>query len=175
MRTLIPSFRAADPLILVGLDDHPPTVFGHLRQHEPLILSGLVVAAHAQVDRSASAIGAHSSARSSLWNYSAMIPPIPKLSNYPHGNGAMCRWTVVIRGGLSFAPSGAALPTCRLVHAMEAVDARPLRPCNSPPDGVEQPGVRKKSLYTGDISDMNLAPEIRSGSRSSTSSMNGRR
>ena len=39
---------------------------------------------------------------------------------------------------------------------MEAVDARPMRPCNSPPDGVEQPGVRKKSLYTGDISDTNL-------------------
>jgi hypothetical protein len=26
-------------------------------------------------------------------------------------------------------------------------------------DGVEQPGVRKKSLYTGDTSDTNLSPE----------------
>ena len=63
---LIPAFRATDPLILVGLDDQPATVLGHLRQHEPLILSGLVVTAHAQVDRCANAIGAHSSAQPSL-------------------------------------------------------------------------------------------------------------
>ena len=42
-----------------------------------------------------------------------------------------------------------------------------------PTDGVGQPGVRKKSLYTGDTSDTNLSPEIRSGSQSSTSSTNG--
>jgi hypothetical protein len=54
---LIPALCATDPLILVGLDDQPATVFGHLRQHEPLILSGLVVAANAQIDRSAIRMG----------------------------------------------------------------------------------------------------------------------
>ena len=36
---------------------------------------------------------------------------------------------------------------------------------SKPTDGVGQPGVRKKSLYTGDTSDTNLSPEIRSGSQ----------
>jgi hypothetical protein len=84
---LIPTFGSADSLILVGLDDQPATVFGHLLQHEPLILSALVVTAHAQVDRRANAIGLHYSAQPSLWNYNAMIAPIPKLSNYPHRMG----------------------------------------------------------------------------------------
>ena len=35
--------------------------------------------------------------------------------------------------------------------------AHPLRPYNSSTDGVEQPGVRKKSLYPGDTSDTNLS------------------
>jgi hypothetical protein len=56
------------------------------------------------------------------------------------------------------------------------VDARPMRPCNSRSDGAEiQRSVRKKSLYPGDTSDINRPPEIRSGSRLSTSSMNGRK
>ena len=56
---LIPTFGSADSVILVGLDNRPATVLGYLLKDEPLILSGLVVAAHAKVDRSASAIGAH--------------------------------------------------------------------------------------------------------------------
>jgi hypothetical protein len=85
--TLIPTFGSAEPLILVSLDNQPATVFGHLRQHEPLIRSGLVVAAHAHVNRRANPIGTHCSAQPSLWNLSAMMPSIPKLSNYAHGNG----------------------------------------------------------------------------------------
>ena len=33
--TLIPTFRTTDPLILVGLDDHPATVLGHLLSTSP--------------------------------------------------------------------------------------------------------------------------------------------
>jgi hypothetical protein len=36
---------------------------------------------------------------------------------------------------------------------------------SKPTDGVGQPGVKKRSLYTGDTSDTNLSPEIRSGSQ----------
>jgi hypothetical protein len=62
-------------------------VLGYLLKDEPLVFRRLVVAAHTQVDRSANATGTNSSAHPTLWNYSAMLPPIPKLSNYPHGNG----------------------------------------------------------------------------------------
>ena len=105
----------ADALVFVYLDNHPSTMLGHLRQHEPLILGGLVVAAHAQVDRSANAIGCPVD-----W---ADFQPSPELS--------------------------ASLLTYRLVRATEARIAR-----------VEmQRGVRKKSLYPGDTSDMNFSPE----------------
>ena len=64
--TLISTLGSADALVFVGLDDYPATVFCDLHQDEPLVFGRLVVAAHAQVDRSTSAISAHSSARPSL-------------------------------------------------------------------------------------------------------------
>ena len=54
-----------------------------------------------------------------------------------------------------------------------APDALLLRHWNSQ-KSVKQCSVRKKSLYTGDTSDMNLALESGQAGRSSTSSMNGR-
>jgi hypothetical protein len=39
------------------LDDRPATVSGHPFEDEPLILGGLIVAAHPQIDRRANAIG----------------------------------------------------------------------------------------------------------------------
>jgi hypothetical protein len=102
-RTLIPTFGSADPLILVGLNDHPSTVSGNLLKDEPLVPSCLVITAHAQVDRCADTIGAHSSAHPVFSNYAAMIPPIPKLSIYPHGNGrhvlALCAIEASSLGG----------------------------------------------------------------------------
>jgi hypothetical protein len=64
-----------------------------------------------------------------------MIPPIPKLSNYPHGNGRHVLAICVRSRVLSLRPGWYS-------------------------DGIGmQRGVRKKSLYPGDTSDMNLTPE----------------
>jgi hypothetical protein len=60
-RALIPAFGAADALVLVSLDDRPTAMLCDTLQDEALVLSRLIVAAHAQVDRSADAIDAHGS------------------------------------------------------------------------------------------------------------------
>jgi hypothetical protein len=53
---------------------------------------------------------------------------------------------------------GPSVQRYRSVRATEARGRTSAADPNSPTDGVEQPGVRKKSLYTGDISDTNLSP-----------------
>ena len=99
---------------------------GHLLKDKALVVGGLVVAADSQVDRGADAIGAHSSAQPSLWNHNAMIPPIPKLSNYAPGNGRHVAAILAMEAsqlGRDFEPSpdwSASLPKYRFVDATEA-------------------------------------------------------
>jgi hypothetical protein len=56
---LISTLGPPDALVFVCLDNHPSTMLGRLRQHEPLVIGGTVVTAHAKVDRCANPIGAH--------------------------------------------------------------------------------------------------------------------
>ena len=45
---LIPALRSANPLVFVGLDNYPATVFCDARQDEALVLCGLIVTADVQ-------------------------------------------------------------------------------------------------------------------------------
>ena len=57
--TLFATFGAADAVVLVGLLHRPTAMLRDTLQDEPLVFSGLIVTAHAQVDRSADGIGVH--------------------------------------------------------------------------------------------------------------------
>ena len=57
--TLIPAFGATDPLVFVGVNDLPAAMSGNPRQNEALVFRGLIIAADAQIDRRANAIGVH--------------------------------------------------------------------------------------------------------------------
>ena len=60
-RALVPPFGSAETLVFVGLDDQPATMICHPLKNEPLVFRGLVVAAHAQIDRGAHATGVYGS------------------------------------------------------------------------------------------------------------------
>jgi hypothetical protein len=64
--TLIPPLGTADALVLVRLDYQPATMLRHPCQDEPLVLSGLIVAADPQVDRCPNAIGVMSATTTGL-------------------------------------------------------------------------------------------------------------
>jgi hypothetical protein len=83
---LIPAFRAADALILVGLDDQPATAFGHLLKEAV----GCRWSGRHGSRAGRSLRGRH---RCSLLKPAIVMKlqrndtTIPKLSNYPQGNG----------------------------------------------------------------------------------------
>ena len=159
-----------------SLRPEPATVSCHPFEDRSLVLGGLIVAAHPQVDRCANAIGAHGSAFR-IWNYSGMIPPIPNLPRVRNGRYAqMVGGGSIVTGRIMHPANAGAIPGQGMgVRIRNESRLNALAPAlqQTGVDGVEMRRVRKKSLYLRGSSDMNHTPDqIRQ--QIITSSMNGR-